>query len=227
MPQRGMTIMSWEEKNPRMAKLLDILRFLGDLLAVNILWLFASLPMVTLGAASSAAYSVLLRYVREGGVPVFKTYFKSLKENFLQATALWLLTIVMAMVVYVDWQFAGSVEGVMHTMYLALSILLCGGILVMLTMAIPIQAYYRNSLGNIIKNAFLMALGAPGWTLLIWLIWGAMALAWSLAPYEVVLRMGWLLLLWGFSFPAWLGSKCALRIFRIFDPSQRELTVES
>lgn len=214
--------MSWEEKNPRMANVLDMLRFLGDLLAVNMLWLFTSLPLVTIGAASSAAYAVLLRYVRDGGVPVFRTYLNALKENFLQATALWLITIVMAMVVYVDWQFAAGMEGVMHTVYLALSVVLCGGILVMLTMAIPIQAYYRNSLVNLIKNAFLMALGAPGWTLLIWAIWGVLGLAGMLAPFEVVLRLGWLALLWGFSFPAWLGSKCTLRIFRIFDPSLRE-----
>ena len=213
--------MDWEEKYPAMGKGMDVLRLLGDLLVVNLLWLITSLPIVTLGAASSAAYGVLLRYVREGGVPIGKTYFKCFRENFLQATALWFLTIGMALVVYVDWQFAGSVAGVMHTVYLALSLVLCGGILVMLTVAIPIQAYYRNSLGNIIKNAFLMALCAPGWTLLIWAIWGAVVLIVLVVPYETVITLGSLFLMWGFSFPAWLGSRCTLRIFRICDPGQR------
>ena len=180
--------MNWEEKYPAMGKGMDVLRLLGDLLVVNLLWLITSLPIVTLGAASSAAYGVLLRYVREGGVPIGKTYFKCFRENFLQATALWFLTIGMALVVYVDWQFAGSVAGMMHTVYLALSLVLCGGILVMLTVAIPIQAYYRNSLGNIIKNAFLMALCAPGWTLLIWASWGAVALPWRRSRARIWMR---------------------------------------
>ena len=70
--------MRWEAKYPFLAKIVDGLRFLGDLLAVNLLWLFTSLPIVTVGAASSAAYAVLLRYVREGDVPILKTYFQSL-----------------------------------------------------------------------------------------------------------------------------------------------------
>lgn len=215
--------MTWETKYPFLSKFVDGLRFLGDLFLVNMLWLFTSLPLITVGAASSAAYAVLLRYIREGGVPILKTYFRSFKENFFQATALWLIALVMAVVVYVDWSFAGTVTGMIHTMYLVLSVLLCVGILVILTVAIPIQAYYRNTLGNILKNGFLMAFCAPGWTLAIWAVWAALVLFCVLTPPNVVLSLGWFFLMWGFSFPAWLGGKFTLRIFRIFDPALREL----
>ena len=214
--------MRWEAKYPFLAKIVDGLRFLGDLLAVNLLWLFTSLPIVTVGAASSAAYAVLLRYVREGDVPILKTYFQSLRENFLQATALWLISIAMAFVVYVDWRFAGTMEGSLHTLYLALSVVLCAAIAVMLTLAIPIQSYYRNSLKNIIKNAFAMAFCAPGWMLLIWLVWAALATFCLLVPFNIVLSAGSLFIMWGFSFPAWLASKITLRIFRIFDPNLKK-----
>ena len=216
--------MRWESKYPWLSKLVDVLRFLGDLLAVNLLWLFTSLPILTVGAASSAAYAVLLRYVREGGIPILKNYFHAFKENFLQATALWLLAILMAVVVWVDWHFGSAMEGMVHTLYLVLSILLVAAIAVILTIAIPIQAYYKNSLGNIIKNAFAMAVCAPGWMLLIWLIWAALAAFCLLVPYNIVLSVGSLFIMWGFSFPAYWASKVTLRIFRIFDPSLK--TVE-
>ena len=106
---------------------------------------------------------------------------------------------------------------------------LCAAIAVMLTLAVPIQSYYRNSLKNIIKNAFAMAFCAPGWMLLIWLVWAALAAFCLLVPFNIVLSAGSLFIMWGFSFPAWLASKITLRIFRIFDPSLKktEETYES
>ena len=215
--------MSWEMKYPFLGKLLDGFRLLGNLLAVNMLWLLTSLPVFTAGAASSAAYAVLLRYVREGDVPILKTYFHSLKENFWQATSLWLISLGLCVVCYVDWRFAGTMQGPVQTVYLALSIILCIVILVLLTIAMPIQAYYRNTLRNIIKNAFLMAFGGLGWTLAVWAVWCVYALYFLLTPPNVILTLGSLLLMWGFSFPAWLASKFTLRLFRVFDPTLKKL----
>lgn len=213
--------MKQNSKSPGPSGLMDVLQLPADLLAVNLLWLLTSLPVFTVGAASSAAYSVLLRYAREGGIPILKNYFHAFKENFLQATALWLTAIAMALVVWVDGHFAGAMAGAVHTLYLVLSVLLVAAIAVILTMAIPLQAYYRNSLKNILKNAFAMALCAPGWMLLIWLIWAVPAVLFLLVPSDVVLRGGFLVIMWGFSLPAYLASRVTLRIFRIFDPSLR------
>lgn len=204
-------------KNARLERIKDVPGLLTDLLILNLLWLLTSLPVLTLGASTSAAYAVLLRYVRDGGVPVTKTFFRCFKENFLQATVLWLLAIGLAAVVYIDWRFAGTVTGTVHTLYSALAIVLLVAIAVLLTLAIPIQAYYRNTLGNIIKNAFAMAFCAPGQMLLIWLFWAAIAAFCILVPFEIVARAGILLLLWGFALPAWLASRQILKIFRIFE----------
>ena len=156
--------MRWEAKYPFLAKIVDGLRFLGDLLAVNLLWLFTSLPIVTVGAASSAAYAVLLRYVREGDVPILKTYFQSLRENFLQATALWLISIAMAFVVYVDWRFAGTMEGSLHTLYLALSVVLCAAIAVFAGMrhgsGLAVQVF-STSLLAAVPAGYFVALTRP------------------------------------------------------------------
>lgn len=221
--------MRWEAKYPLLGKLVSGLRFLGDLLAVNLLWLFTSLPIVTVGAASSAANAVLLRYIREGDVPILKTYFHSFKENFLQATAMWFMALALGVVVYVDWKFAGTFTGAVHTLYLALSAVLCVIIAVLLSLAIPIQSYYRNTLRNILKNAFAMAFCAPGRMLLIWLVWAALVLFCVLVPLNVVFSLGSLFVMWGFSFPAWLSAKILLRIFAIFDPNLKktEETYES
>lgn len=206
-----------ETKNARLERIKDVPGLLTDLLILNLLWLLTSLPVLTLGASTSAAYAVLLRYVRDGGVPVTKTFFRCFKENFLQATALWLLAIGMAGVLYVDWHFAKTVAGAVGTLYSVLAIVLLAAIAVVLTLAIPIQAYYQNTLWNIMKNAFAMAFCAPGRMLLIWLFWTAIGAFCILVPFEIAARAGILLLLWGFALPAWLASRQILKIFRMFE----------
>lgn len=205
-----------EKKDTRLGRIRDVPQLLTDLMGLNLLWLLASLPVFTVGASSSAAYAVLLRYVRDGSVPVTKTFFRCFKENFLQATLLWLLSVLLAVVVYVDWHFAGTVTGAVQTLYSVLAIVLLVAVGVLLTLAIPIQAYYQNTLGNILKNAFAMAFCAPGRMVLIWLVWAALGGFYILAPFEIAARAGILLLLWGFTLPAWLASKQILKIFRMF-----------
>ncbi len=56
--------------------LVVFLRLLADLLAVNLLAIFCSIPVVTMGASLSAMYAVLFRRQRqEGSVEVLRTFF--------------------------------------------------------------------------------------------------------------------------------------------------------
>ena len=69
-------------------------RFMGklwDALVLNILWVVCCIPLVTVGAATTAVYYVALKLARDEEGYVISSFFKSFKENFRQATALWLV----------------------------------------------------------------------------------------------------------------------------------------
>ena len=61
-----------------------------DCLCLSVLWLVTSLPVVTVGASSTALYyaiNVGIRY-EQGGI--WHAYWRSFRSNFRQATLLWL-----------------------------------------------------------------------------------------------------------------------------------------
>lgn len=64
---------------------------MADLFILSLFWLATSWPIVTIGASTTALFYVCFRMWRreEGGL--WKTYIKSFKENFKQATFIWLL----------------------------------------------------------------------------------------------------------------------------------------
>ena len=71
-----------------------IWRFMGkfcDILILNVLWIVLSIPIVTIGASTTAVYYVTLKLVRDEEGPTIRSFFKSFKENFKQSTAIWLI----------------------------------------------------------------------------------------------------------------------------------------
>ena len=71
------------------------LAVLSDVLILGILWMVFSLPVVTIGASTTAAYFVSTRRIsnREGGVA--RDFWRSFRLNFKQATFLWLIWLVL------------------------------------------------------------------------------------------------------------------------------------
>ena len=74
-------------------------RFLNkaaDLLILNILPLIMCLPVITAGAALTAMHYVLLKMVRDEEGYIVKSFFRSFKRNFRQATVLWVMFVLLA-----------------------------------------------------------------------------------------------------------------------------------
>lgn len=64
---------------------------LANLLYVNVLFLFSSLPVFTLGASITSLYRITIAILAGDNPSVFKDYFRCFKENFLRSTGLLLL----------------------------------------------------------------------------------------------------------------------------------------
>ena len=64
-----------------------------DLLMLGVLWVITSLPVITIGASTTALYYAVVKSVKNDDGYASSMYFKSFKENFRQATVLWLVSL--------------------------------------------------------------------------------------------------------------------------------------
>ena len=193
-----------------------LLRAMGDLLVLNLLWLFTAFPIVTMGAASSAVYSVLLRRDRTGELPLFKNYFKNFASGFVHSTLLWLIALVMGFVAVVDIRFALTFEGAMQYIYLALGFIIAVSALIIAFVGIPQQAFFSNSLKGYLKNSFALVAVAPARFLLILLVWAIPVAFLFIFTRQALAKIGVIYFLWGFSAPAYLASHILNKIFDKF-----------
>lgn len=58
---------------------------MADVLGLSLLWFFLSLPVVTIGAATTALYDSAARCVRGGERGVYSRFFRTFKESFKPA----------------------------------------------------------------------------------------------------------------------------------------------
>lgn len=63
----------------------------ADVTCRSVLWTITSLPLVTMGAATTAFYSYTMRQVRDTEGGILSGFFSAFRKHFKKATLLWLL----------------------------------------------------------------------------------------------------------------------------------------
>lgn len=61
------------------------MNLLGDLITISFLWFLCSVPLVTLGTASTAAYYTAAKCIRHKNGTIFASFFHSFKTNLKQS----------------------------------------------------------------------------------------------------------------------------------------------
>ena len=62
-----------------------------DIMYIGILWLLCCLPVITIGASSTAMYYTMVKSVRHGRGHVSREFFGAFRRNFKAATLAWLV----------------------------------------------------------------------------------------------------------------------------------------
>lgn len=73
-----------------------------DTIVATVLFLVCCLPVVTIGASFSAMYATMISIAGEGCSSVVRCFFGAFRENFKQATFLWLLAALTGLLVVAD-----------------------------------------------------------------------------------------------------------------------------
>ena len=198
-----------------------LMRFLtkiADLMVLNILFCVTSIPLITIGASWTALYSVTLKMVRDEEGSVSRSYFRSFRQNFRQATLLWLGVLVVLALLVLDIRVLNGMAGgtAPGLLRVGVEILALLGIMV-LQYLFPSLARFEASLADTLKNACMMALAhLPKTALMTAAVVGAV---WITLINNTTIAIG--LMVWpliGFSLMAFGNSEILRKIFDNYVP---------
>lgn len=192
--------------------ILRALTCIFDVIVATVLFLVCCLPVFTIGASLSAVYATMISIAGDGCSSVIRHFFDAFRDNFKQATPLWLLDAVVGLVVIVDivvcWGFKMEATLILAIMrgltvfctclYLAVSIYLFAGIGIY-------RVTWKQALTNALQWTMKMLPATGGLVLLS----GGMVAS--------------LFVLWYFAFPVialglYLQAKILLHVFGLKEP---------
>ena len=203
--------------------LMTALSKLADIIICNLMFVLFSVPIITFGASLTALYTCMLRLAgdeeRDDGL-IFRSFWYAFRDNFKQATLLWLICLVgIAFLSAYYWtvrSLAASFGRIYQITFLVLVLLFFFGFLYLF----PLQARYENSIRNTLRNARLMSVAALPWTLLnLVLLAAAVYISFIMNP-GAINTFAYLWAVCGFGLIAYLQSFLFLRAFRKLSPEQ-------
>ena len=212
--------------------LMTALSKLADIVICNIMFVLFSLPIITFGASLTALYTCMLRLVededRDDGL-IFRTFWYAFRDNFRQATLLWLICLggiaFLSAYYWIVHSLAASFSRVYQITFYMLVLLFFFGFLYLF----PLQARYENSIRNTLRNAWLMSVAALPWTLLnLLLLVVAVYISFIMNPGAVEI-FAYLWAVCGFGLIAYLQCFLFRQAFRKLSPeqlTQNSLTAE-
>lgn len=130
---------------------------------LNLLWFVCSIPVFTIGAATTALYYTSLKLVRNEESHVAALFFRSFRENFRQSTVIWLILLGVGLFLGADGYIlyhlrltASGAPAVLWTLILAVVIAASVAYVIELLFIFPLIASVTNTNLAMLKNAFFI-----------------------------------------------------------------------
>ena len=189
--------------------LMSILNKIADMMILNILALICCLPIFTAGAAFTALHYVSLKIVRNEEGYIAKSFFKAFKENFKQATIIWLVLLAAILLLVADFWLIKEFE--LDLGYWFKVILGAVFVLVIFTATFVFAALARfsNTTLQTVKNALAMSVLQFPKTILMIVLYLIPIVA-GVFFYQAIPFV----LLFGISVPVWLSAMLYNKFFK-------------
>jgi uncharacterized membrane protein YesL len=189
------------------SKFAEIMSSFGEMILLNICWILASLPLITLGAANTAMYTVMGRRLREEGsgtiVPFFKAWWSSLKMGIPFWVAQVLVSCSLSMILFLP----------LPVFLKVIAVLLLILVTLLFSVIYPQIARFRNRWFAYLRNALILLILKLGWVLLNLVLFLFPVALFLLAPVDFM-QFGWIWILFGFSLLFFLSAEIMQKVLQ-------------
>lgn len=144
---------------------------LGDIIMLSFFWLICSIPVVTMGTATSALYFAVHKRFSDGSETPVRDYWRSFKSNLGQGIILNIILLLYAGAtgfnIFVAWKGFNGIK--LPDWYLPVAILLLLPLIFSVPYVFPYLARFKNTVRNSLFHSFTFATMYAGHTLIMWL----------------------------------------------------------
>lgn len=153
-----------------------------DTFVLGFLWLLCSIPIITIGASTTALCYAYNKAVCEKESYAIKAFFDSFKLNFKQATMLWIIMATIFAICVLNYCVARTMAD--QIKFMNVPIIVASVIFIVVLMwamyVFPYLARFENTTQEIMKNCVLIMIADFKWTVVLTALFAVTALLFPL-----------------------------------------------
>lgn len=130
---------------------------IGKIFILNFIWLICSIPIFTMGASTTALIYASMKLHRKEGY-IWSNFFSSFKENFKQATALFLIFLAAGLIIGADMVLGNQAGTAYGTFMKIAACVLAVPYFLTLLYVFAVQCKFVNTVKDTIRYAFFVSL---------------------------------------------------------------------
>lgn len=143
-----------------------------DLVILNLIFIFSCVPVITIGASTSALSYVTLKMVRGEDPYIWRNFWKSFRQNFKQGTLVWIFSILIFIFLGMDFYIINSQNTSLFAVVRILLWIICAIALSVFLYVFPVISHFVCTTKQALKNALLMTFGHLPYTLVMLVLAG-------------------------------------------------------
>lgn len=190
---------------------------LKDFVILNFLWIVFSIPLITIGASTTALYSVTFKVTEDKDCYVARQFLKAFRENFKQGTIAEFVLFLPMFIISFGLFFWASFQSVLGTIISTLCIIFLCILAGTIIFTFPLISRYENSVKQTLKNALFFCMTYKLYSLLFILF-----IAFGVFLTILSTPTAFLMCLFGVAFIAYVISYLMIRLFHKYDPVEKE-----
>ena len=208
------------------SRIMIFLSRVADLVILNILWLVCCVPVVTIGASTTAMYHVIRHWQKDSVSSVVRDFFQSFKEDFKQATPVYLILLIPTVAVVMNAMLIFNPENSAAVPSYLLVIWFISALILLFisSFVYPVMAFFADSIFKTLRNAMVLALANLPRTILISVL-NLLPVILLFVNLSFFLQSSIFWLLIGGALVAYLNMSILMPVFKKLVPSEFEDTV--
>lgn len=144
---------------------------------LNVLWFICCLPIVTVGASTTALFYVTLKIAKDEEGNITKSFFRAFCRNFKKSTVIWLILLALGVILTLDGYIFYHMhsESVIWTLGTAIFFVALAAYAIILMYIFPLLARFENTVKAMFLNSIMLGMRFLLCTALMAFIYFAMA----------------------------------------------------
>lgn len=124
----------------------------ADLIILNLICIVCCLPVITAGASITAMFYVTMKMVRNEEAYIVRSFFRSFKQNFKQATIINVLMLLAGVLLYFDMNICRNIKGTLSQVLLVIFTMILVIYIMIFMYIYPVLAKFYNTIKNTLTS---------------------------------------------------------------------------